>query len=58
MLTNEDPTGGTGKQTVLLKDVNIEEMVIGKLDVDAAAMDEEMRFTFGDVELMEKFEEL
>lgn len=58
MLTNEDPTGATGKQTVLLKDVIIEEMLVGKLDVEAAAMDEEMKFTFGDVELMEKFDEL
>ena len=58
MLTNEDPTGDTGRQTVLLKDVNIEEMLIGKLDVDEAAMDEEMKFTFGGVELLDEFEEV
>ena len=34
LLTNEDPTGDAGRQTVLLKDVNIEEMLIGKIDVD------------------------
>ena len=58
MLTNEDPTGDTGRQTVLLKDVNIEEMLIGKLDVDEAAMDEEMKFTFGGVELLDAFDEV
>ena len=56
LLTNEDPTGDTGRQTVLLKDVNIEEMLIGKLDVDEAAMEEEMKFTFGSVELLDKFD--
>lgn len=58
MLTNEDPTGDTGRQTVLLKDVNIEEMLIGKLDVSEAAMDEELKFTFSDVELLDRFDSL
>ena len=58
MLTNEDPTSETGRHTVLLKDVNIEEMLIGKLDVDEAAMDEEMKFTFGGVELLDTFDEV
>lgn len=58
MITNEDPSGATGKQTVLLKDVNIDEMVISKLDVNQAAMDEEISFTFGDVDLLDKFTEL
>lgn len=58
MLTNEDPTGDTGRQTVLLKDVNIEEMLIGKLDVEEAALEEDMTFTFGDVELLDRFDTL
>lgn len=56
MLTNEDPTGETGKQTVLLKDVNIDEMVIGKLDVDQFALEEDMTFTFGDADLLDAFD--
>ena len=56
MLTNEDPTGDTGRQTVLLKDVNIEEMLIGKIDVSEAAMEEEMKFTFGGAELLDTFD--
>ena len=58
MLANEDPTGDTGRQTVLLKDVNIEEMLIGKLDVEEAAMEEEMKFTFGGVELLDSFDSI
>ena len=51
LLTNEDPTGDAGRQTVLLKDVNIEEMLIGKIDVEEAAMEEEMKFTFRGADL-------
>ena len=58
LLTNEDPTGDAGRQTVLLKDVNIEEMLIGKIDVEEAAMEEEMKFTFGSVELLDKFNQM
>ena len=38
MITNEDPTGATGRQMIVLKDVNINEMVIGKLDVAEDAL--------------------
>ena len=50
--------GDAGRQTVLLKDVNIEEMLIGKIDVEEAAMEEEMKFTFGGVELLDKFNQM
>ena len=43
---------------LLLKDVNIEEMLIGKIDVEEAAMEEEMKFTFGGVELLDKFNQM
>ena len=58
MITNEDPTGETGIQTVLLKDVNLDEMVMAKLDVDQFALEEEMHFTFGDVDLLDTFDAL
>lgn len=41
-----------------LKDVNIDEMVIGKLDVDQFALEEDMTFTFGDADLLDAFDEL
>ena len=57
-VTNEDPTSETGKQTVLLKGVNIDSMFITKLDVEKEALDEVLTFTFNDADLLEEFEEL
>ena len=57
-MTNEDPTSETGKQTVLLKGVNIDSMLITKLDVEKEALDETLKFTFNDADLLEAFEEL
>ena len=58
LVTNEDPTSETGKQTVLLKGVNIDSMFITKLDVEKEALDEVLTFTFNDADLLEEFEEL
>ncbi|WP_317853927.1 phage tail tube protein [Chakrabartyella piscis] len=58
MITNEDPTGDCGTQTVLLKDVNINELLMTKLDVEADALDEDLKFTFGDVDLLDTFTDL
>ena len=58
LVTNEDPTSETGKQTVLLKGVNIDSMLITKLDVEKEALDETLTFTFNDADLLEAFEEL
>ena len=35
-----------------------QEMLIGKIDVEEAAMEEEMKFTFGGVELLDKFNQM
>lgn len=58
MVTNEDPTSGTGTQTVVLKGVNIDTVVFTKLDVEKEALDEEMEFTFNDVDILDTFNEL
>lgn len=58
MVTNEDPTGDCGTQTVLLKDVNIDELLMTRLDVSKDALEEEMKFTFADVDLMDTFADL
>jgi hypothetical protein len=58
MITNEDPTSNSGRQTMLLKGVNIDNMVIGKLNVEEEALDEEMKFTFTDAEMLDQFEEI
>lgn len=58
MVTNEDPTSGTGTQTVVLKGVNIDTVVFTKLDVEKEALDEEIEFTFNDVDILDTFNEL
>lgn len=58
MVTNEDPTSSTGTQTVVLKGVNIDTVVFTKLDVEKEALDEEMEFTFNDVDILDTFNEL
>lgn len=58
MVTNEDPTSSTGTQTVVLKGVNLDTVVFTKLDVEKEALDEEMEFTFNDVDILDTFNEL
>ena len=56
LITNEDPTSETGKQTVLLKGVNINSMVLTKLDIEKDSLDETMMFTFNDADLLDVFD--
>ncbi len=57
-VTNEDPTSSVGRQTVILKDCNIDGGTLAKFDADADYLDEEMDFTFEDFEMPETFEML
>lgn len=34
-ITNEDPTNGVGRQTVILKDCNLDGGILAKFDADA-----------------------
>jgi len=54
-VTNEDPTSAVGRQTVILKDCNIDGGVLAKFDADGEYLDEDMDFTFEDFEIPEKF---
>lgn len=54
-VTNEDPTSSVGRQTVILKDCNIDGGILTKFDADAEYLDEDMDFTFDDFEIPEKF---
>lgn len=54
-VVNEDPTSTIGRQTVVLKDVNLDEVPMLMLDVDAEVLEEEINFTFEDVDLLDKF---
>lgn len=54
-VTNEDPTSSVGRQTIILKDCNIDGGVLTKFDADAEYLDEDMDFTFEDFEMPETF---
>lgn len=54
-VTNEDPTSSVGRQTVILKDCNLDGGLLTKFDADAEYLDEDINFTFEDFEIPEKF---
>lgn len=54
-VTNADPNSTIGRQTVLLKEVLFDSIVIAKLDVESETLDEDVDFTFSDSDLLEKF---
>ena len=57
-VTNDDPTSSVGRQTVILKDCNIDGGIITKFDADGEYLDEDMDFTFEDFSMPEKFIDL
>lgn len=54
-VTNEDPTSAVGRQTVILRDCNINNGIIARFDADAEYLDEQLEFSFEDWELPERF---
>jgi Protein of unknown function (DUF2001). len=54
-ITNEDPTSAVGRQTVILKDCNMDGGILAKFDADGEYLDEEIDFTFEDFEIPETF---
>nr|DAY71338.1 MAG TPA: tail tube protein [Caudoviricetes sp.] len=57
-ITNEDPTSAVGRQTIILKDCNIDGGILAKFDADADYLDEDMDFTFEDFSMPESFSDL
>ena len=57
-VTNEDPTSSIGRQTVILKDVNLDGGILAKFDADGEYLDEDVDFTFEDFEMPETFKQL
>lgn len=55
-IVNEDPSSEIGKQQIWLKQVNINSLVIGKLDINSTELDEDIEFTFNDVEILQEFD--
>ncbi len=56
LVENEDPASRAGKQTVLLKGVNLDSVVLAKLDGEGDdPLDEEIAFTAEDFEILQAF---
>ncbi len=54
-IVNDDPTSTIGKQTVVLKGVNLDKVIMASLDTEADALEEDIDFTFEDVEVLGAF---
>lgn len=54
-VTNEDPTTAVGKQTIILKDCNLDDIILAKFDASAEYLDESFNFTFEDWEMPQEF---
>lgn len=57
-ITNEDPTSAAGKQTIILKDCNLDSTILAKFDADGEYLDEDFDFTFEDWEMPNTFNDL
>lgn len=54
-ITNEDKTSTVGRQTIVLKDCNIDSLPLAKFDADGEYLEDEFDFTFEDWEMPEEF---
>lgn len=54
-IVNEDPTSSIGRQTVVLKNVNLNSVIIAKVDTESEILEEDIEFTFDGVELLDNF---
>lgn len=54
-IVNQDPNSTIGKQTIVLKGVNLDKVIMASLDTEADALEEDIDFTFEDVEILNQF---
>ena len=57
VVINDDPQSAFGSQSVVLKNCNLDKVVLARLDVAEDFLDEELSFTFDDAELLTSFTE-
>ena len=57
-IVNNDPTSASGRQTLLLRDCNIDSAVIAAFDADGDWLEQDVDFTFDDFKMPEGFTEL
>lgn len=54
-VTNDDPTSGVGRQTMVFMDCNTDGGILAKFDADGEYLDEDIDFTFEDFKMPEAF---
>lgn len=54
-IVNEDPGSSIGRQTVVLKNVNLNSVILAKVDTENEFLDEEIDFTFEDIDILDSF---
>jgi len=54
-VSNDDPTSSIGRQTIVLKNCNIDSVTMANFDIYAESLEESMDFTFDDVDILEMF---
>ncbi|WP_067843600.1 phage tail tube protein [Amphibacillus sediminis] len=57
MIVNEDPSSSIGNQSVVIKNVNLDSVVMAKLDTESEILEEDIDFTFDDVDILNTFSE-
>lgn len=57
-VTNEDPTSSVGRQTIILKDCNLNGGLLTKFDATGEYLEDEFEFTFESWEMPERFEKI
>ena len=54
-IENEDPATDIGKQTTVLYNCNLNTTLLAAIDVESAALEEDVEFTFDDFEILDQF---
>lgn len=57
-ISNNDPTSAAGRQTTILKDCNIDSAIVANYDADGEWLEQDIDFTFEDIEQPEQFAQL
>lgn len=57
-VTNADPTSDAGSATAILKDCNIDSAIIAAFDADGEYLEQDIDFSYEDVEIPQKFNQL
>lgn len=55
IIENNDPSSEIGRQSIAIKQVNIDAMCMAKLDINNTELDEQMTFTFNDIDILNSF---